>query len=201
MDRIRMTILAVFAALMLAMLALAQVASAQQTKTTGGEHLPVLFAWARIINVENDPIGAAIFTQRSGSDEVRVFVVAAGLQPGRHGIHIHSAGQCDPNSIDPATGSPFFSAGTHFNPQENEHGLRNPEGPHAGDLPNLKVSPGGVGFLHATNDRITLGEGPNSLFDTDGSAIVIHENRDDQVTDPTGNSGARIACGVIQPAQ
>ena len=201
MDRVRMTILAVFAALMLAMLALAQVASAQQTKTTGGEHPPGLFAWARIINVESDPIGAAIFTQRSASDEVRVFVVAAGLQPGRHGIHIHSAGQCDPNSIDPATGSPFFSAGTHFNPQEKEHGLRNPEGPHAGDLPNLKVGPGGVGFLHATNDRITLGEGPNSLFDADGSAIVIHENRDDQVTDPTGNSGARIACGVIQPAQ
>jgi superoxide dismutase, Cu-Zn family len=201
MGKVRTTILAVFAALMLATLALAQVASAQQAKTTEAVSPPVLFAWARIINVERETIGAATFTQQRSSDEVRVFVVAAGLQPGRHGIHIHSAGQCDSNSIDPATGSPFFSAGTHFNPQEKEHGLRNPEGPHAGDLPNLKVGPGGVGFLHATNDRITLGEGPNSLFDTDGSAIVIHENRDDQVTDPTGNSGARIACGVIQPAQ
>ena len=201
MDRIRTTILAVFAALMLAMLALAQVASAQQTKTTGGEHLPVLFAWARIINVEGRSIGAATFTKQRGSDEVRVSVFAAGLQPGKHGTHIHSVGVCDPTSIDPATGSAFFSAGPHFNPQGNEHGLRNPEGPHAGDLPNLKVGPGGVGFLHATNDRITLGEGPNSLFDGDGSSIVIHANRDDQVTDPTGNSGARIACGVIRRAK
>jgi Cu-Zn family superoxide dismutase len=202
MGRVRTTILAVFAALMLAMLALAQVASAQQAKTTaGGERLSVLFAWARIINVEGDPIGAATFTQQRGSDEVRVFAFAAGLQPGRHGIHIHSVGECDPNSIDPATGSRFYSAGPHFNPQENEHGLQNPQGPHAGDLPNLKVGPGGVGFAHATNDRITLGEGPTSLFDGDRSAIVIHENRDDQVTDPTGNSGARIACGVIRRAQ
>ena len=133
---------------------------------------------------------------------MRVSVFAAGLEPGRHGTHIHSAGRCDPNSIDPATGSPFYSAGTHFNPHEKEHGLRNPEGPHAGDLPNLKVvDPGGVGVLHATNDRITLRKDPeDALFDADGSAIVIHENRDDQVIDPTGNSGARIACGVIRRA-
>jgi Cu-Zn family superoxide dismutase len=202
MDRVRMTILAVFAALMLAMLALAQVASAQQTKTTGGERLPVLFAWARIINVEGDPVGAATFTQQRGSHAVRVSVFAAGLQPGKHGIHIHSVGRCNPNSIDPETGSPFYSAGTHFNPRMKEHGLRNPQGPHAGDLPNLKVGSAGVGFLRATNNRITLRKGPeNSLFDADGSAIVIHENRDDQVTDPTGNSGDRIACGVIRSAR
>jgi Cu-Zn family superoxide dismutase len=98
--------------------------------------------------------------------------------------------------------SPFYSAGTHFNPREKEHGLRNPQGPHAGDLPNLKVGPAGVGSLYTTNDRITLRRGPeNSLFDGDGSAIVIQENRDDQMTDPTGNSGARIACGVIRSAQ
>ena len=203
MGRVRTTILAVFAALMLAILALAQVASAQQAKTTGRERLSALFAWARIIDDEGDRIGTATFTQQRSSDKVRVFVFAKGLEPGSHGTHIHSAGECDPTSIDPATGSPFYSAGTHFNPQGNEHGLHNPEGPHAGDLPNLKVvevGPRSVGFLHATNDRITLGEGRNSLFDRDGSSIVIHENRDDQVTDPTGNSGARIACGVIQRA-
>jgi Cu-Zn family superoxide dismutase len=205
-GRVRTTVLAVLAALMVAMLALAQVASAQQAKTTVGERWPVLFAWAQIINVDGQTIGAATFTQQRSSDEVRLSVFAAGLEPGKHGTHIHSAGQCDPNSIDPATGlrSPFYSAGTHFNPQENEHGLRNPQGPHAGDLPNLKVvGPGGVGVLHATNDRITLRKGPeeNTLFDGDGSAIVIHETRDDQVTDPTGNSGARIACGVIWSAQ
>jgi Cu-Zn family superoxide dismutase len=201
-GRVRTTILAVLAALMLAMLVLAQVASAQQAKTTGGVRQPLLFAWARIINVEGDPIGAVAFTQHRSSDEVRVFVFATGLQPGKHGTHIHSVGQCDPNSIDPATGSPFYSAGTHFNPQMNEHGLQNPQGPHAGDLPNLKVGPAGVGFLRAKDDRITLRKGQeNSLFDGDGSAIVIHENRDDQMTDPTGNSGARIACGVIRRAQ
>ncbi len=93
--------MAVLAALMVAMLALAQVASAQQTKTTGGERLPVLFAWARIINVEGDPIGAATFTQHRGSHGVRISAFAAGLQPGKHGIHIHSVGRCNPNSIDP----------------------------------------------------------------------------------------------------
>ena len=202
MGKVRTTILAVFAALMVAMLALAQVASAQQAKTTAGVRQPVLFAWARIINTEGDRIGVAKFIQRSSSDEVRVFVFAKGLDRGWHGTHIHSAGLCEPNSIDPATGSPFYSAGLHFDPgTDDEHGLQNPEGPHAGDLPNLKVGPGGVGFLYATNDRITLRKGPeNSLFDDNGSAIVIHENRDDQVTDPTGNSGARIACGVIRRA-
>ena len=202
MGKVRTMILAVFAALMLAMLALAQVASAQQAKTTGGERLPVLFAWARIINDEGDRIGAATFTQQRGSDEVRVFAVAANLPPGKHGIHIHSVGQCDPTSIDPATGSPFYSAGPHFNPHDNEHGLQNPQGPHAGDLPNLKVGRAGVGLLRASSDRISLRTRPeDSLFDRDGSAIVIHANRDDQMTDPTGNSGARIACGVIRRAQ
>jgi Cu-Zn family superoxide dismutase len=202
MGKVKTTILAVFAALMLAMLALAGVASAQQPKTPEDVRPPTLFAWARIINVEGDPIGAATFTQHRGSHGVRISAFAAGLQPGKHGIHIHSVGRCNPNSIDPETGSPFYSAGTHFNPRMKEHGLRNPQGPHAGDLPNLKVGPAGVGSLYTTNNRITLRKGPkNSLFDADGSSIVIHENRDDQVTDPTGNSGDRIACGVIRSAQ
>jgi Cu-Zn family superoxide dismutase len=192
-GKVRTTILAVFAALMVATLALAQVASAQQAKMSGAVRPPVFFAWAQIINFEGETIGAATFTQQSSSDKVRLSVFAAGLEPGKHGTHIHSVGRCNPNSIDPATGSPFYSAGTHFNPQENEHGLRNPEGPHAGDLPNLKVGPAGI--------TLRKGSEENTLFDGDGSAIVIHETRDDQVTDPTGNSGARIACGVIWSAQ
>ena len=201
MSRVRMAILAVFAALMLAMLALAGVAAAQQANDPGDARSPALFARATIKDVKKHRIGEATFIQERGSDEVRVIAYAKGLKPGEHGIHIHSVGRCNPKSIDPATGSPFFSAGPHFNPKEKEHGLRNPHGPHAGDLPNLEVGPGGVGFLDATNDRITLEKGPeNSLFDGDGSSIVIHENRDDQVTNPTGNSGARIACGVIRRA-
>jgi Cu-Zn family superoxide dismutase len=202
MSRVRTTILAIFAALMLAMLALAGVASAQQSGAAGGAHPTALFAWAKITDADGDRIGGAVFVQKRDSEKVKVFVAATGLEPGRHGIHIHSVGRCDPNAVDPATGSPFFSAGTHFNPEEKEHGLHNPDGPHAGDLPNLKVGPGGVGFLRAKNDRITLREGPeNSLFDADGSSIVIHADRDDQVTDPTGNSGVRVACGVIRKAR
>jgi len=196
-----MAILAVFAALMLAMLALAGIAAAQQANNPGETRPSVLLARATIKDVKKHRIGEARFIQERSSDEVQVIAYAKGLKPGKHGIHIHSVGRCNPKSIDPATGSPFFSAGTHFNPYEKEHGLRNPEGPHAGDLPNLKVGPGGFGFLDTTNDRISLERGPqrpeNSLFDRDGSSIVIHENRDDQVTDPTGNSGARIACGTI----
>jgi len=124
---------------------------------------------------------------------VRIFVWAKDLTPGKHGIHIHSVGNCDP-----AGG--FVAAGSHFNPEAKPHGLSNPSGPHAGDSPNLRVRPVGLGVLRVLNARVSLGEGPTSLFDADGSAIVIHAGEDDQMTDPTGNSGARIACGVIRPS-
>ncbi|MBW3624727.1 MAG: superoxide dismutase family protein, partial [Armatimonadetes bacterium] len=84
-------------------------------------------------------------------------------------------------------------------PQNREHGLENPNGAHAGDLPNLTVDAFGRGVMQAATNRVTLGIGPTSLFDADGSAVVIHAGADDQVTNPTGNSGGRIACGVIQP--
>ena len=90
-----------------------------------------------------------------------------------------------------------MSAGGHFNPTNRQHGLRNPQGPHAGDLPNLTVDANGAGTFQATNALVTLGAGTSSLFDADGSALVIHADPDDEMTDPTGNSGGRIACGVI----
>ena len=86
-----------------------------------------------------------------------------GLEPGNHGIHIHSVGLCEPLT--------FATAGAHFNPQAKKHGLRNPEGPHLGDLPNLKVRNNGVGVLHTRTDRVSLLPGPESLFDADGSAV------------------------------
>jgi len=145
-------------------------------------------AFARIINAEGDTIGAALPTQRQ--EGVRIYAWASGLTPGRHGIHIHAVGRCDPTA--------FATAGGHFNPETRQHGLENPVGPHAGDLPNLEVRENGLGILRADSDRISLLDGPKSLFDADGSALIIHAAEDDQMTDPTGNSGARVACGVIQ---
>src|SRR5262249_37859200 len=94
-------------------------------------------------------------------------------------------------------GPAFTSAGPHFNPLNKKHGLENAAGPHAGDLPDMYVEKNGAGRYEVLLDGITPGPGETSIFDADGSAIVIHMTADDNVTDPTGNSGDRIACGVI----
>jgi len=112
-----------------------------------------------------------------------------GLPPGTKAVHIHDVGQCTPPS--------FESAGPHFNPTKAQHGLENRKGPHAGDLPNMTVNDTGQGHLEVTNSRVTLKAGPTSLFDENGSALVVHEGPDDMRSEPAGNSGARIACGVI----
>jgi Cu-Zn family superoxide dismutase len=132
-------------------------------------------------------VGVATFDEVAGG--VRIVVEVRGLTPGEHGVHIHEVGRCEPPT--------FASAGGHFNPEQRQHGLENPAGPHAGDLPNLAVAADGTGRLETTTGRITLGGGPASIFDGDGSALVVHAARDDMRTDPTGNSGARAACGVI----
>ena len=116
------------------------------------------------------------------------------VKPGEHGIHLHAVGKCD--------GPDFATAGGHFNPAGRQHGLQNPAGAHAGDLPNLVVGPGTAtqsGYAYrATAAGVTLAAGPTSLLDADGTALVIHANPDDEVTDPTGNSGGRIACAVLR---
>jgi Cu-Zn family superoxide dismutase len=111
-----------------------------------------------------------------------------GISAGLHGIHIHAVGACSPD---------FLASGGHHNPLGATHGLDSPTGAHAGDLPNLVVNEAGVGHLDATSDRASLSNGPTTIFDDDGSALIIHAGPDDQVTNPTGNSGGRIACGVI----
>jgi Cu-Zn family superoxide dismutase len=90
-----------------------------------------------------------------------------------------------------------MSAGAHFNPTAMKHGLENPDGPHAGDMPNMTLDDQGSGTYNTTTTMFTLGQGENSLLDADGSALVIHAAADDQVTDPSGNSGDRVVCGVI----
>jgi Cu-Zn family superoxide dismutase len=129
-----------------------------------------------------------------GAGIVHVNVHVAGLTPGLHGIHIHAIGACTPT---------FAAAGGHYNPLGHEHGLDNPNGAHAGDLPNLIVNADGVGHLDATTGGVTISAGPTTLFDSTagavGSAFIIHANEDDQVTNATnGNSGARVACAVIE---
>jgi len=144
-------------------------------------------ATSELQNGEGRAVGTALLTQINAG--VRIVVEVRGLSPGTKAVHIHETGRCEP----PA----FSSAGGHFNPEGRQHGLLNPRGPHAGDLPNITIDAEGSGRLETTTDRITLGAGSASLFDGDGSAIVVHGSPDDFMTDPTGNSGARIACGAI----
>lgn len=111
-----------------------------------------------------------------------------GLPPGEHAIHFHAVPKCE---------APFTSAGPHFNPTNKKHGLHNPEGPHAGDMPNFTVAANGTAKTTVTNKNVTLGDGPNSLYANGGTALVIHAAADDMKTDPAGNAGDRIACGII----
>jgi Cu-Zn family superoxide dismutase len=130
-----------------------------------------------------------VATLKQVSGGVRIVIEARRMPPGPRGVHIHEVGKCD--------GPQFTTAGEHFNPDKKQHGTLNPQGAHAGDLPNLTIAADGTGRLETMTERVTLGAGATSLLDADGSSIIVHGSPDDFKTDPTGNSGARIACGVI----
>jgi Cu-Zn family superoxide dismutase len=142
---------------------------------------------AMLSDAQGKQIGQATFIQQGGG--VKMTVIANGLTPGLHGIHLHAVGQCK--------GPDFASAGGHWNPMHKMHGTQSPQGPHMGDLPNITVGPEGKGRLETTIAGATLDSGPMGLLDSDGTALVIHAGPDDNKTDPSGNSGGRVACGVV----
>jgi Cu-Zn family superoxide dismutase len=148
-------------------------------------------AHADLVNAQGGSIGHAKFS--AVPDGVKVSITVSQLAPGEHGIHIHNVGKCD--------GPAFTTAGGHFNPTSAHHGINNTMAPkpHLGDLPNLVVSPKGTAKITFTATGATLGDGPNSLFHDGGTSLVIHAKADDLMSDPSGNSGDRIACGVIVP--
>ncbi len=146
-------------------------------------------AVADLKDASGKAVGRATFTQNLPGGGVWIHVDVTGLTLGVHAIHVHTMGVCE--------GPAFLSAGGHFNPEGHKHGLVNPEGPHAGDLPNMIANTAGKARYETANYRITLGIGPNSLFKAGGTSLVIHAGPDDNMSDPAGNSGARVVCGVI----
>jgi Cu-Zn family superoxide dismutase len=148
-------------------------------------------ASAEIRDVSGNAVGRARF-EPAGEEDVKVTVEVTDLTPGAHGIHIHEAGRCEPPD--------FASAGAHFNPGGQSHHGAGSEFHHAGDLPNLIVLPDGTGRIEAVLRGITmLGRGHHSLFHQNGTSILIHHGADDLKSAPSGNSGDRIACGIIAP--
>jgi Cu-Zn family superoxide dismutase len=170
----------------MAMTALALGACSTNKPETGMPAANAMTATATIRTASGATVGRATATDVAGG--IRYTIDASGMPPGTHGAHIHTTGRCD--------ASDFASAGGHWNPTAAKHGTMNPMGPHEGDLPNLIVGTGGRGTLGVT----VPGQSMAGLLDADGAAIVIHAGPDDLMTDPSGNSGGRIACGVFMPS-
>lgn len=145
-------------------------------------------AGAEILNAEGAVVGKATFEQAPTG--VLMSVEVAGMPPGAHGIHLHGTGACAPD---------FKAAKGHINPDKVKHGLRNPEGPDNGDLPNLYVAADGSAQAEFFTTRVSVAGGDMpALVDEDGSAVVIHDKPDDHMTQPIGGAGGRIGCGIIK---
>jgi Cu-Zn family superoxide dismutase len=145
-------------------------------------------ATATLRDAQGKTVGTA--TLAPGDGGVKIAVSVSGVAPGLHGFHVHAVGKCE--------GPDFKSAGGHFNPAAKEHGLDNPRGSHAGDMPNLSVGADGSGKGEFLARGASLEPGPGSLFPDGGTAVVLHAAPDDMRSDPAGNAGARIACGVVE---
>ena len=141
-------------------------------------------ATATLQDAQGALVGAAIMLE--ADDQLVLTLTVEGLEAGPRGAHIHMVGQCDAPT--------FESAGDHWNPADAQHGLDNPQGPHAGDMPNIEIDEEGAGLLEYVLMDVSL----EDMLDADGAAMVVHAAKDDQVTDPSGNSGDRIACGAFE---
>lgn len=148
-------------------------------------------ALADILDPAGKTIGTATLTEQK--DGVKIVLRVSGLTPGKHGFHVHENGVC--------TSPDFKSAGGHFNPFHKHHGIDNPQGKHAGDLPNLEVNNDGTAETTIVATGTTLGKDPGSLLKEGGTSIVIHAGPDDNMSDPAGNAGPRVACGVVVEAK
>jgi len=144
-------------------------------------------AKATLKDAQGKTLGEA--TLRDAAAGVLVKLDLLNVPPGPHALHIHTVGKCDAPD--------FMTAGGHFNPTTMKHGLLAAGGPHAGDMPNLFVPADGKLSIEVLDSNVTLAAGAKSLFDADGSALVLHATADDYATDPAGNAGGRIACGVV----
>ena len=156
---------------------------ASSTSMSGGKA-----ARADLVDAAGKPSGSA--TIRESADGLWLDVSVKGVAPGAHGLHVHAVGKCDAPD--------FASAGGHWNPTAHQHGKKNPQGPHAGDAPNLIADAKGAGRLKTWLGAGMISGGATPLLDTDGAAVVLHADADDEMTDPSGKSGKRVLCGVLR---
>jgi Cu-Zn family superoxide dismutase len=154
------------------------------------DHPQATIAMAKLIDADKKQVGEAHLQQTPTG--ILIQLSLSHIAPGTHAFHIHQVGKCDVPD--------FKSAGGHFNPFEEEHGILNKDGQHAGDLPNIHVPESGTLTVEALTTHITLNQGKNQVLDPDGAALVIHSSSDDYRTNPAGDAGQRIACGVITAA-
>lgn len=143
-------------------------------------------ARAELLTSDGQTVGVVTLTDTPNGVLIRADL--SNLPPGAHGMHVHETGACTPT---------FDAAGGHFNPGNRAHGALVPAGMHAGDLPNIRVPESGRVQVEVLEPGVTLDSGPNRLLDTDGAALVVHSSADDYASQPAGNAGSRIACGVI----
>ena len=159
-----------------------EAATARAAGTAGG---PIAYAELR----DKDGATKGRTTARPMGDGVHVEGTIENMAPGTYAVHVHTTGTCTPPD--------FTSAGPHWNPANRQHGAQNPAGPHKGDLPNVTVGADGRGRVSSHISGVTMTGGANALLDADGAALIVHAGVDDYRTDPTGNAGGRMACGVF----